>query len=121
MQVHIKATNTSLTPAVSDYIEKKVTSLEKFIEKEDTTADLQVEVGRTTEHHKQGDIFRAEFNLKTRQGTFYAVSERRDIYTALDEVKDELIDALRAKKGKRLKVLRRGQLKIKELIRGFYQ
>lgn len=121
MRVHIKAVNISLSPSVSNYIEKKTVSLEKLIGKDDTVADLQVEVGRTTEHHKQGDIFRAEFNLRTRNGTFYAVSERRDIYTALDEVKDELIDVLRAKKGRRLKLLRRGQLRIKEIIRGFYK
>jgi len=121
MQTHIKATSIVLTPAITDYIDKKVASLQKFISKDDTSADLAVEIGRTTGHHKSGDVFRAEFNLHSKDGNFFAVAERSDVYTALDEVKDELLDALRAKKGRRLKLLRRGQLRIKELIRGFYQ
>lgn len=121
MQTHIKATGMALTPAISDYVDKKVNGLQKFLNENDTSADLAVEIGRTTDHHKSGDVFRAEFNLHTKDGNFFAVAERSDVYTALDEVKDELEDALRAKKGKRLKLLRRGQLRIKELIRGFYQ
>lgn len=121
MRTHIKATGVALTPAVEEYIEKKVTSLKKFLARDDTSADLAVEVGRTTGHKKGKNIFRAEFNLHNKNGDFFAVAEREDIYTALDEVKDELQYEMRAKKSKRFKLLRRGQLRIKEIIRGFYQ
>jgi ribosomal subunit interface protein len=121
MRIQTKATNTTLTPSIENYIAKKVEGLERLIRQSDSSASLSVEVARTTEHHKKGDIFRAEFNLHTKEGDFHAVSERKDIYTALDEVKDELLDAFKTKKGKKMRLIRKGQLKVKEVVRQFYQ
>jgi len=67
MKINIKTTNISLTPAISEYIEKRIGSLDKFYKKEEDIV-INVEVGKTTEHHKSGDIFRAEINL-TRAGS----------------------------------------------------
>lgn len=121
MRIQTKATNTTLTPSIEMYVAKKAENIAKLIGGRDTSASLMVEVARTSEHHKKGDIFRAEFNLHTKMGDFHAVSERRDIYTALDEVKDELMDAFKTKKGKRMRLVRKGQLKVKEIVRQFYQ
>ncbi len=118
MNINIKATNVSLTPAIEDYVGKKVAMLQKIINREDTSASISVEVGKTTEHHKSGDVFFAEFNLHIAGKNFYARKEAVDVYSAIDIVKDELADAVLAYKGKKETLFRRGALSLKNMIRG---
>lgn len=119
MNITIKATGTSLTPQVDEYARKKAAMLEKLIPEEDTSAQLAIEVGKATGHHKTGDIFFAEFNLHLAGKNFYARQEAADIYVALDLVKDEVIHAIRTYKGKQTTLLRRGSQRVKDMLRGF--
>jgi len=116
MKINIKATNISLTPSISEYVEKKVGMLDKFFQGEEVL--VSVEVGRTTRHHKSGDIFRAEIKFTVYGQTYYAVSEADDLYSAIDEVKDEAVYALTSKKKKSLHLFRRGGAQIKNLLKG---
>ena len=68
MQIKIKATNLALTPSISDYAKKRVEMLEKFIAEGSENALIKVEVGKTTQHHKRGEIFRAEINASIPRG-----------------------------------------------------
>ncbi|MEK7624615.1 MAG: ribosome-associated translation inhibitor RaiA [Patescibacteria group bacterium] len=92
MKINIKASNLDLTPALNQYIEEKVGSLSKFLKKYEMEGDLnaQVEVARTTRHHHQGDVFRAEINLTLPKKVLRGVAEKNDIRIAIDEVKNEL-------------------------------
>ena len=90
MNVKIKATNLELTGAISDYTQKRVSALEKFIGKGGQSVLVEVEVGKITRHHKRGDIFRAEINIKTPERQFRAASEQEDLYAAIDMLVDKL-------------------------------
>ncbi len=116
MNINIKATNIELTPAIKDYVDKKIAVLHKYIEKENEP-HVQVEVGKTSNHHKGGDIFRAEIKISGGGMNLYAVSEKNDLYAAIDIVKDELIHELQHKKGKNLKLFRRQQQALKNALR----
>ncbi len=118
MNINIKATNTTLTPSVDDYIRKKVAALEKYIPAEDTSAQVAVEVGKATSHHKTGDVFFAEFNVHIAGKDFYAHREAGDIFAAIDIVKDEVLEALRTYKDKRKTLFRRGSQAVKDLLHG---
>ena len=117
MNLHIKATNIELVPRLDEYIRKRAQSLEKLISKEDTSADLYVEVAKTTEHHKSGDVFRAEFNLHVAGKNLFSKSEQSDIYTAIDIAKDDALDMLRSHRGKQESRFRRTARRFKEAIR----
>jgi putative sigma-54 modulation protein len=114
----IKATNTDLTPAIAEYVQKKLSSLDKVIDKNDESATVSIEVGLKTKHHQQGDIFFAEVNLHVSGGDFYAMAEGSDLYSAIDEVKDEIIREVNSYRSKRRKFLRRGQAIVKNLMKG---
>ncbi len=116
MILNTKATGISLTPSITDYIWKKVNILEKFFRSEEILANI--EVGRTTRHHKSGDIFRAEIHITADGEEYYAVAEKNDLYAAIDEVKDEIVHELTSKRKKALHLFRRGGAKIKNLLRG---
>jgi ribosomal subunit interface protein len=67
MQIKIKTTNIELTDAISSYVEEKLQSLEKFaVPHEEENPLLYVEVGKSTNHHQSGDVFRAEVTMNVR-------------------------------------------------------
>jgi putative sigma-54 modulation protein len=121
MQIKIKGTNIELTPAITDYVNKRVESLNKFVDSHDESVLAYVEVGKTTHHHKNGDFFRAEINLHIRGKDLYAASEQADLYAAIDDVKEEMARELKSAREKKITLVRRGGAKLKALIRGLYK
>ncbi len=118
ININIKSTNIALTPAIEEYINKKILGIEKFVS-DSEEALASVEVGKTTKHHKQGDVFRAEIHMKVPGNEFYVTVEKDDLYAAIDEVKDELVRDMTSRRKRALRLLRKGGQKIKEFIKGF--
>jgi putative sigma-54 modulation protein len=103
MKIILKATNFSLTSAISDYIEEKIGGLSKFIpDHESPAVEARVEVGRTTKHHQKGDVFRAEVNLKIPSRLLRAERETGDLYASIDAVHDEMKRQIISFKEKRI-------------------
>jgi len=119
MKYSTKATGIELTPAISDYCDKRFSAFDRFVSSLSPDAvKCEVEVGKTTQHHKSGDVFRAEVNLHIEGKNFYAVSEKDDLYAAIDEVKDEIVRQITADKDKTMTVMKKGALRIKEMLKG---
>ena len=119
MNINIKATGIAITPAISDYVYKKISSVEKYLSKKGPTASAQVEVGKTTKHHKSGDVFKAEVRLIGGGLDMYAVEEAEDLYAAIDLVEAEITRGILKTKGRHIQLLRRGQRAIKDLMKDF--
>jgi ribosomal subunit interface protein len=118
MKINTKATGITLTPSISEYIGKKINLLEKFFQEQAGEALINVEVGRTTKHHKSGDIFRAEIRINYNGQEYYSVAEAEDLYAAIDEVKDEIVHELTSRRKKAFRLMRRGGAKIKYILKG---
>ena len=115
MRINIKATGIELTPAISNYVNKKISSLEKYLSNE---VVVQVEVGKITQHHKSGNVFRAEIHIIGGGLDLYAFSEKDDLYVAVDVVRDEIIHNVVHTKTKRETMARRGAEIIKNMMKG---
>lgn len=120
MNIQIKATNTTLTPAITDYINKRLESIAKFADTDTAEALCRVEVGKTSQHHKHGDIFIAEINMTSQGQNYFARVELSDLYSAIDKVRDEVLEKMKSVKGKRLTTLRKGGAKVKSVIRQWF-
>ena len=118
MKINIKATGIELTQAISDYVYKKISSIEKYLDKSNTDIIAQVEVGRSTRHHKTGNIFRAEVHITGVGLDLYAVSEMEDLYAAIDVVKDEIVHNVVQSKGKRQTLAKKGAGMMKNIMKG---
>lgn len=117
MNIKIRATNFEITPAIDEYVSKKISSLEKFIPMVDNVL-CEVEIGRTTRHHKSGDIFKAEVNIVVPGNKqIFATAEEADLYTAIDVVRDEAEREIVSQKNKRTTLFRRGSMRIKDLLK----
>jgi len=118
MNITIKSTNIELTAALKDYTEKRLAGLQKFA---GNWSQVMVEIGQTTAHHRQGNIFRAEVNVRTESGGHYrAVSEQADLYRAIDDVKDEITRELTSGKDKKQVLWKRGARAVKDIMRDGY-
>jgi len=90
MKIKVKATNIELTEYLSKFIETKYKPLEKFLP-EMSGLIAEVEIGKTTRHHKKGDVYRAEIQIEVPNGKLLrAVSETDDLRKAMTEAKKEL-------------------------------
>ena len=99
---NIKSTNMEMTSAISQYIEKKIGSLDKLLCDGDQDAVIMsIEVGKNTNHHKSGNVFFAEMNLMNCGKDFRAKHEADDLYAAIDKMKDLMTELLRTAKGKK--------------------
>ncbi len=125
MKINIKAINLDLTPAITIYIEEKINSLEKFIsgeelkewnERNQAAVEADVEISRTTSHHRQGDVYRAEVNLKVPGRLLRAEAEQWDMRVAIDQVKDELQIELKKYKNKQETEYRESSRFIKKIF-----
>jgi putative sigma-54 modulation protein len=117
MKINIKATNIELTEAIRDYALRRFSKLEKFLGDKDTV--LSIELGKTSDHHKSGDIFRAEVRLSGAGLNHYMARESSDLYASIDEVENEIVQEVTKDKSKKRELVRRGQRAIKNMIQGF--
>ncbi len=120
MNIIIKGTNLELHDDLKDYVNKKIGGLKKFIENENIEGSsiiARVELAKTTQHHQQGDIYKAEVNLQFSGKMFRSSVESDDIYGAIDDVKDELKMMISNYKDERNTKIRTGARIIKKLKR----
>jgi ribosomal subunit interface protein len=117
MNINIKATNMELTGAISDYVNKRLSGIEKFV-KEGDRVIVYVEVGKTTNHHKQGDVYRAEFNIEISGTKYYTFSEKEDLYEAIDDAKGEVVRQITSNKDRKQTLFKRGASSVKKMLKG---
>ncbi|MFH1790011.1 MAG: ribosome-associated translation inhibitor RaiA [bacterium] len=110
MQVIISGKNIELTEPIKEYVEKKIGGLEKFY---DQIIRAHVSVGLTTTKHNNGKIYVAECRLEVPGNDLYASKvEERDLYKAIDKIKDYLDSEL-----KKHKLKTRGKAKRERSVR----
>jgi len=89
MKINIKASNMELTQEIRAYIEEKMEYVDKFLSSVSIVrCDFEIEL--TTNHHNKGKIYRAEANLSVPGDLLRVEKTEKDIYKAIDKVKDHL-------------------------------
>lgn len=117
MKVNIRAKNIELNSAISEYVSKRLSSIEKFLKNGEEMSGF-VEVGKITRHHKQGDFFISEFDINIGGENFYAESEKEDLYAAIDDSKEEIVQKIAQNKDRKKTLFRRGAASVKKMMRG---
>ncbi len=101
MYINIKATNTTLTPAIRAAVEDKLSVLDRFLQPEDK---IHVEVEYDLKHAGSG-AYRAEVHIQPHGQ--YADVHGNDFYEALDLVIPKIKEQLVKPKDKRVSLRRR--------------
>jgi len=91
MKILIQATDLELTEPLKVYIEKKMSSLAKFLnEFEEDSIQTKIEVARSTRHHRRGNVYHVDANLSFPGKLIRAEKDDIDVRAAVDAVKDKL-------------------------------
>lgn len=118
MRHNIKTTDFIITPAIKDYVEKSINHLDKFIDPNCKELPMcYIEIGKTTNHHKNGELFKAEFTIKIGKKTLRVEVQEEDLYAALDKTTEEMAEELKAFKDKKISLIRRIGAKLKPMIK----
>jgi len=98
MKLSIKSTQLELSEAIKADIEKKLGNLDKYY---DRILDAQVEVEKTSDHHRKGDIYRAEINVSVPGDALRAESLQDTIAKALTDLRKKIILVVKKYKEKK--------------------
>lgn len=113
---HVKSTGMEMTDAIEAYLKKKISAMEKFIKgAEDIIA--KIEIGRTSNHHHKGNVFKADVSLQYGDHKFRAEATTEDLYKSIDKVKDEIVAEITKANKKGRSMVKKGRQKIKEMIK----
>jgi len=118
MKIIFKEKDFEITPSIESYVEKKMETLEKFFKSfGEEKRIIEVELGKSTGKQKSGNIFRAEINITLEGKTFRAESEQTDIFSAIDEMRDDLEQEIKKFKNKKDTIFIRGARSIAKKFR----
>lgn len=89
MNIKIKSTRLELTDAIRDYFQTKMDMVEKYLG-DIKAINCDVEIEKVVGGQHKGEIFRAEVNLEVPQKLLRVEKTEKDLYKAIDKVKDHL-------------------------------
>ena len=121
MKINLQAKNIELTPAISDYVEKRVTNLGKLLsrmEEKDGEVLINFTVAKTTNHHKAGEVFEAECSIETKNGNYFSNVTAEDLYEAIDSVKENIFREITKVKDRNQTLFKRGSASVKKMMKG---
>ena len=91
MQINITASELDLTEPLKKYINMHIGSLSKYLKRfDEDLIRAEVEVARTTQHHRHGNVYYAEVNLTLPGKLLRATQQGGDIRECVDKVRDIL-------------------------------
>ena len=92
MKLRIKSTRLQLTPALVEYAEKKLLTLSRLVSRWDRggAVAMEVEIAKSTQHHRKGPVFYAEANLRLPGVLLRAEEFHEDLHVAITKVRAKL-------------------------------
>ncbi|MEX1013657.1 MAG: ribosome-associated translation inhibitor RaiA [Candidatus Paceibacterota bacterium] len=102
MKIHINSKIIKVTEPLKKYVEEKIGSLSKIVERFEENGEVNVylDLGRENKHHKSGDVYFVEANTELDGKLIRAEDKSDDIRKSIDEVKDILTRDIRKEKEK---------------------
>jgi len=116
----IKFTNIKPEEALKVYTEMRLEKIKRFAENIQEESICRVELALITKHHQQGNIFKAEMQLRLAGDDLRVVREKDDLRAAIDEAHDELLEKIKKIKGKNESLYRRSGRRVKGFFKRFY-
>jgi len=98
MTFNIRAVGMDMTSAISQYAEEKLSGLEKYL---DNILHIEVDLGLDTHHHNKGEIYKCVAMVQVPNNVFRVEKQEKNLYKAIDKVRDHLREEMTAWKEKK--------------------
>ena len=118
MKYTTKATDIELSASVEEYIGKKMAVLDKVAAHFEGVVTAEMEAGRTTRHHRTGDVFRVEIMVHVKKKDLRAEATGKTVLEAMDKAQEDMRTELERFKEKTVDSVKTGGRAIKKLIKG---
>ena len=118
INIKLSGNGLDITDAIHNYEVERVTNLGKLLSKQTEEALIDFQVVKMTNHHKSGEIFRADCKILLAGKSFFSSSQQEDLYAAIDDVKEKLFNEIKKSQKKNQDLWRRGARSVKKMIRG---
>lgn len=115
MNIRTNTHGIELTSSISEYIEKKLKTIERLLQHAPPETLIEVEIEKDTRQRK-GQGFKAEINVFLPNKRLFASAEHDDLYAAIDEAKDEILGEVKKQNVKKRDIVRRSAAKTKQLF-----
>jgi putative sigma-54 modulation protein len=89
MKINLKASTFELTDAIRTYCQAKMDMLDKYLG-DIPVINCDLEIAKAVGGQNKGDIFKAEVNLEVPRKLLRVEKTEKDLYKAIDKVKDHL-------------------------------
>ena len=113
----LKYTNIDQSDAIESYLEDHLSKLDAVVDDSDTSARADIELAKIVADQHSGEVYKAEVNLHTSGGNFYAAENANDIYAAIDAMREVIVRDVRKEFEKRRDQGREGARQIKNMLR----
>lgn len=101
MNINIKATNTTLTPAIKETVQNKLSVIEKFLKPEDV---IHMELAEDRKH-QSGEFFHVDIQISPHN--YYAEARANDFYEAIDLLIPKISQQLKKDKDRQISLRKR--------------
>ncbi|MCF6276386.1 MAG: ribosome-associated translation inhibitor RaiA [Candidatus Magasanikbacteria bacterium] len=98
MNINITARGIDLTETIKQYTTEKMEMLQKYFE---NIQQIDVEIGKKSNHHNKGKIFYSKINVFVPNSTIRMEKDAESLYKSIDKAKDHLKVELEKMKEKR--------------------
>jgi len=124
MEIHFKTAHApdverEVTEDITSLAQRKLIALKKYLGKTDSVTEVYVELGKLSEAHQKGNIWRSQINLDSNGKRYHATGTGEQLQEAIDASIHELEAELRKAKQKNKSMLKRGGGALKSIMRGF--
>jgi ribosomal subunit interface protein len=114
LKIDLSSKDLKLTDAIVAGVEKKIGVLDKYLKSATTPTEVRVEVFKSSNHHKKGEIFEVVANLKLGGSLLRVETSGVELYEAIDRAKDELKREITKRNGEKIDVRRSSSRAAKE-------
>lgn len=117
-KINLRADNYELNEGIKNFVNDKVYAFEKFLpisEKEEVIVD--VVLAKTTQHHNNGEIYRAEFALKYKKEFKHSEIISENMISSIEKACEEINRQILKTKEKKINLFRAGSEKAKKWLR----
>jgi ribosomal subunit interface protein len=116
MKLYIQSYNNfEITDTIDQFVKSKFSLLKKIIH--DDSSECFVSLGRTTNHQKQGEVYRVFVELKKGKENFQVEENHEDLYAAIDIAKDTIEYKVTSRSQKKRSVFKKAAVAFKNLLR----
>lgn len=114
MNIQIQTINLEMTDALRDFVYLKFSNITRIIS--DSSVLCTVDLERTTNHHKQGEVYKVFARIRTSKDVFQIENTGEDLYAAIDLTKDDMERLIVNNSKKERSLFRRAAARFKKMI-----